>query len=229
MIRITGSSNYGHGICCKPDYIGSPCNNRELSCSQPSAAIDTSDKYMNILTDGKFNYQMFAFLPKTNPRNCGISTIASSFYEGDMKVYVDENPRTISLRENNALKYREGRPQIRSYDSCYYEINPSEELKIKTSIWEKPDLRIYLDIKRLRNMNVYVYQGQSRYNATVPINENQKLKPGDKFNVNYTKGMLLIAYPDQDVYTEFEFTVQVKQYQGNWFLNNKLAKVPDGF
>ena len=61
-------------------------------------------------------------------------------------------------------------------------------------------------------MNVYVYQGLNRFNATVPINENKKLKLGDQVFVNYTEGMLLIAYPDQDVYTEFEFTVQIKEY-----------------
>jgi hypothetical protein len=32
--------------------------------------------------------------------------------------------------------------------------------------------------------------------------------------------MLLIAYPDQDVYTEFEFEAYVKEYSGNWFFNS---------
>ena len=136
MVGITHSSNSGHGICCKPDYIGYPCNDLgKLVCSQPVAGNDTSTKYKNILTTGLFgkqNYQMFAFFPKTNPKTCGISTIASQFYDGNMKLYVDEKPRTISLRENYALKYREGRPQIRSYDSCYYEINPSEEINMRT-------------------------------------------------------------------------------------------------
>ena len=61
-------------------------------------------------------------------------------------------------------------------------------------------------------MNAYVYQGLSRDNATVPINENQKLKVGEKVQVNYTDGMLLVVFPDQDVYTELEFTVQITEY-----------------
>ena len=26
MISTTGSSNLGHGLCCKPDYYDEPCN-----------------------------------------------------------------------------------------------------------------------------------------------------------------------------------------------------------
>ena len=34
MIQYTGSSNRGHGLCCKPLYIGDDCNsNGELTCS----------------------------------------------------------------------------------------------------------------------------------------------------------------------------------------------------
>ena len=27
MIKVTGSSNSGHAVCCKPDYSGEHCNN----------------------------------------------------------------------------------------------------------------------------------------------------------------------------------------------------------
>lgn len=34
MIQVTGSSNAGHGICCKPDYEGLHCNSDgEHRCS----------------------------------------------------------------------------------------------------------------------------------------------------------------------------------------------------
>lgn len=53
MIAITGSSNFGHGICCKPDFSGENCNNEgRNTCSQPVAAKDTSAEYKNILTNG---------------------------------------------------------------------------------------------------------------------------------------------------------------------------------
>ena len=56
MILFTGSSNYGHGICCKPDNFDGICNNEgPLTCSQPSFAFDTYPGYMNVLTNGMFN------------------------------------------------------------------------------------------------------------------------------------------------------------------------------
>ena len=44
MIKATGSSNFGHGMCCKPHFTGEIfCNNTgEYVCSQPVAAKDTS-------------------------------------------------------------------------------------------------------------------------------------------------------------------------------------------
>ena len=37
MFRVTGSSNFGHGVCCKPDYEGQHCgpNDSKHTCSQP--------------------------------------------------------------------------------------------------------------------------------------------------------------------------------------------------
>lgn len=89
-----------------------------------------------------------------------------------MKLFIDREPKTISLVGNNALKYREGKPEVRAYDSCYYEINPSKEMELTTTWMESIDLRLILNIKKLKNMNVYVYQGMNKYNATVPINDN---------------------------------------------------------
>lgn len=58
MILVTGSSNFGHGICCKPDFNDAPCNNNGgmFACSQPVASIDTSEEFMNILTNGELNH-----------------------------------------------------------------------------------------------------------------------------------------------------------------------------
>ena len=74
MIRVTGSSNYGHGVCCKPDYAGEHCNNDgDHRCSQPVAEADTSELYKPIITKSDMkNHQMFAFLPKISPQKCGI-------------------------------------------------------------------------------------------------------------------------------------------------------------
>ena len=121
LIRITGSSNYGHGICCKPNYKGKYCNDKGvLICSQPVSYLDTSPEYLEVLTDGEKNHQMFSFLPKTNPVTCGISKVD---YKGEMKLTATNITQTISLVGLKSLKYKEGSPKEREYDACYYEIS----------------------------------------------------------------------------------------------------------
>jgi hypothetical protein len=46
MISTTGSSNKGHGICCKPDYTGDHCDtNEKYICSEPVAGVDTPKNF----------------------------------------------------------------------------------------------------------------------------------------------------------------------------------------
>lgn len=54
-------------------------------------------------------------------------------------------------------------------------------------------------------MNVYAYQGKDRYSALIPVNDNQKLQEGKNYTVQFLKGMLIVAYPERDEETEFEF------------------------
>ena len=58
-------------------------------------------------------------------------------------------------------------------------------------------------------MNVYAYQGKDRYGAVVPVNENKRLEEGKNYTVHFTQGMLLVAYPEKDKETEFEFDYYV--------------------
>ena len=95
---------------------------------------------------------MFAFLPKTNAEMCGISKNNSEDNEGSMKLSAKLKRQTISLVKDKALKYKEGLPNVRSYDACYYEINtePADD---------KEYMNIYLKVSKLKNMNVYAYGG----------------------------------------------------------------------
>lgn len=107
MAKVTGSSNFGHGVCCKPDYMGLHCNSdSDHRCSQPVDERDTSPEYLPILTDGK-NHQMFAFLPKTNPKMCGISTSSVEDAEGSMRISAIEGDgiQSIDLTGDKALKF----------------------------------------------------------------------------------------------------------------------------
>lgn len=64
-------------------------------------------------------------------------------------------------------------------------------------------------------MNVFVYEGKDRYTATAPINANLQLIAGKNYTVPVSKGMLLIAYPNKDVETEFEFEYYVSPVKDN--------------
>ena len=45
-------------------------------------------------------------------------------------------------------------------------------------------------------MNVFVYEGKDRLSATKAVNGNDLVEEGKKYTVNFTKGMLLVAYPN---------------------------------
>lgn len=48
-------------------------------------------------------------------------------------------------------------------------------------------------------MNVYIYGGNSRQNATESvILDNQKAQTGQNYTIDVSDGMLLIAYPNQN-------------------------------
>ena len=71
MIAKTGSSNSGHGVCCRQDYNEGVCAPSATHICSPG--VTEEGKYEDVLTDDK-NYQMFAFCPKGgNAKVCGIS------------------------------------------------------------------------------------------------------------------------------------------------------------
>ena len=99
--------------------------------------------------------------------------------------------------------YREGSPSVRKYDTCYYDILPGDDL---TGIKSKLGLRIFLKIKNNKNLNVYLYGGRDRYNAVESIiSGNKKAELNTNYTVDVDDGFLIVAYPDENVPTEFEF------------------------
>ena len=204
MIKVTGSSNFGHGVCCKPGSTNEHCvsGSGDHICSQPVLDQDTSDKYKNILTGGK-NHQMFAFCPKTNPKMCGISNSKVEDNEEGMKIIAGADPKTISAN----MQMREGAPTYRKYDSCYYEIRAVSQAELdKITEKGKNGLRIYVEITKMKEMNAYLYGGGKKDDSIHSIVPgNALLKLGQKYMVDVSKGMLMVAYPNKDLETEFEF------------------------
>lgn len=126
------------------------------------------------------------------------------------------------------MKYKHGRPTERQYDSCYYEIGAVELSEDEVNNIKKGVLGvgIQLTVTKASKMNVFLYGGNSRHNATesvVPGNGQVELnKP---YFVDYQKGMLLVAYPsEENLDTEFEFKYELKGYTKSDLLNGQEVR-----
>ena len=55
-------------------------------------------------------------------------------------------------------------------------------------------------------MNVYLYQGKNRFAATKSIIiANKPVSLNTEYMIKFETGMLLVAYPNEDADTDFEF------------------------
>ena len=121
-----------------------------------------------------------------------------------MKIEAKRFPQTITAD----LQYTNGKPSERRYDSCYYEISPdANSLKdIKSYGFTDDKILLHLEITKSTEMNIYVYGGADRNSAMDPIViGNAALTPAQNYTIEYTKGMFLVAYPNENQPTEFEF------------------------
>lgn len=207
----------GHGICCKPGSTSRNCKNGRTSvCSEPAILQesgeedDEAESYRDIVTTpDQLNHQMFAFCTLTTQKMCGISKSSST----DMTIISELEAQTIST---NSLSYTEGvkrkESRTRKYDSCYYEIGAdAEDDKIKAMIEEHQNqLQIEVTVTKATEMNVFLYGGPNRFEATQSVvQDNLRVQVGKTYYIDYTVGFLLLAYPNLDKETEFEFTHKV--------------------
>lgn len=89
----------------------------------------------------------------------------NNFY--DMRIFANTEKKTITT---NALKYREGRPSFRRYDACYYEIQALNPRALLEEIEEKGEgLRIFVKFNRLKELQVYLYEGPTKFTAKTPV------------------------------------------------------------
>ena len=59
-------------------------------------------------------------------------------------------------------------------------------------------------------MNVYLYGGPSRYQATQSVTENNiPIELDQTYTIDYRIGFLVVAYPNKDRVTNFEFKYQL--------------------
>ncbi len=71
-------------------------------------------------------------------------------------------------------------------------------------------------------MNIYIYIGNQRRNATESIiDENNRVELNFNYTIDYEKGMLIVAYPKEDLDTDFEFEYWVASFDTGVF--NRMA------
>lgn len=92
------------------------------------------------------------------------------------------------------------------------------EDQIKKMRGNYDELRIYFNLTRSENMNVYLYGGMSRTEATHSIVDgNAQPEIAKLYSIEYSNGMVVVAYPneqtaDQQITTAIEFDYWIDVY-----------------
>jgi len=100
------------------------------------------------------------------------------------------------------------------YDACYYEI------KIDEAVLEQYiPKKLHVHVSRKLDMNVFVYGGPSKFEAKQSIIPgNEQATVGATYSIGSDSGLLIVAYPDLDVNSEFGF---------NYWLEAELKPTPE--
>lgn len=114
------------------------------------------------------------------------------------------------------MRYRKGNATYREADACFYEIGLSDEistdeLKNLTEKNNGGDIVLVVNVTKMDNMNVYLYGGKSRSSAfeNMTVN-NTQITLGQVYNISAYRGLVLVAYPNEDKETEFAFNFWAK-------------------
>ena len=117
---------------------------------------------------------------------------------------------TVGLRYTKGIRFAE--EYTRSHDSCYYQIVPdltdASLLSLEQQKAEKVEIKV--TVNAAKEMNVYLYGGPNRLEATKSIvQNNEQVQVGKTYSVDYRVGFLLVAYPKEKKTTEFSFSYQL--------------------
>lgn len=130
-----------------------------------------------------------------------------------MQVKAGTDLKTISTSQ---IYYKKGSPSVRSYDSCFYEIglgSITEQERNQLLTGDNNAIAIDVTVTKAKDMNVYLYGGADRFSATIPIvQNNEAVSQGQTYRVDSETGFLMVAYPNKEVDTDFEFTYTLSGY-----------------
>lgn len=104
---------------------------------------------------------MFAFCPTITHQKCGVQSSSGLSTDMGLKAGID----ALHVKASD-LRYKKATPAdpSREYDSCYYEVTLDE------SVLNKYDPKnIHVRISTKKDMNVYIYGGRSRLEATESV------------------------------------------------------------
>jgi len=115
------------------------------------------------------------------------------------------------------------------YDACYYEISLDESV-----LDEYNAKKIHVKISEKSEMNVYLYGGKSRFEATESIIDgNNQANVGQTYSIGVDKGILIVAYPNENVDTEFGFEywleAELKPTEGQVIIEEDKVQVTNFF
>jgi len=118
-----------------------------------------------------------------------------------------------TIVSSDEMRYVEGRPEVRKYDACYYQINVDVASMTVPETEEGYVPRIFVQFYKKSNMNVFIYSGPNRFEALTSITDrNSQIDLNKNYTVDITEGFLIVAYPEKDSETEFEFHYHLEMY-----------------
>ena len=121
-----------------------------------------------------------------------------------MNLRASEDKRQIS---SNNMQYKEGRPEVRRYDACYYVIRAREDFSCDNGACESHSAgnntvnqpSIMFRVNKKQNMNVYIWEGTSKTESLRAINYyNAQAELESDYAVPINTGILLIVIPEKD-------------------------------
>ena len=128
-----------------------------------------------------------------------------------MKLTATSDIQKLSI---DSLRYQKtGTFSDRSFDFCYYEIKSSlTDEEAESLKGDHDSVSIQIKITKATEMNVYLYGGDKSEALVSIVNNNEQPATDKIYAVDYKKGMLIVAYPNEQKNSEFEFEYKVSGY-----------------
>merc|ERR1719498_598489 len=112
------------------------------------------------------------------------------------------------------MKYvKTGNAADRGYDFCYYQVvSGLSEEEADALKGQEEGVSILVKISKATEMNVYLWGGKKDDSLIKITDDNEQAEAEETYAVDYKKGMLIVAYPNEGKESEFEFSYKIAGY-----------------